>query len=143
MNLQQTKAEIKRLQEQARQLSQNLFTEGSKQIFQDFPELVSVSWQQYTPYFNDGDTCTFSAHTDYPQMVLEIDGEEIEDEEFSPTEWAKKYMDPKLLPFYDKMVVVHEWLTSFDDDFLLATFGDHARVTLTRDGVEVAEIYHD
>lgn len=31
-------------------------------IFTTAPKLKSVSWTQYTPYFNDGDTCEFSAH---------------------------------------------------------------------------------
>ena len=34
-------------------------------IFDTFPEVKSVSWTQYTPYFNDGEECTFSAHIDY------------------------------------------------------------------------------
>lgn len=124
-------------------MSKELFTEGSKQIFADFPELVSVSWRQYTPYFNDGDSCTFRAYTDYPEMTVMVDGEEIEDEEFSPSDYAIKYMDPKLLPFYDKMKTVHEWLSAFDEDYLLSAFGDHARVTLTRDGVDVDSYDHD
>jgi hypothetical protein len=37
-----------------------MFTE----LFAQAPKLKSVSWTQYTPYFNDGDTCEFSAHTD-------------------------------------------------------------------------------
>ena len=41
-----------------------------KDIFTTAPKLKSVSWTQYTPYFNDGDTCYFSAHTD----DLEING---------------------------------------------------------------------
>lgn len=143
MELQQVRDQIKQLQEKAREMSHELFVEGSKQVFADFPELVSVSWRQYTPYFNDGDTCTFRAHNEYPAMTVLVDGEEIEDEEFSPSEWAVKYMDPKLLPFYDKMVVVQQWLAEFDEDYLLAAFGDHAQVTLTRDGVDVAEIDHD
>lgn len=27
-----------------------------------FDEVVAVRWRQYTPYFNDGDPCTFSAY---------------------------------------------------------------------------------
>jgi hypothetical protein len=37
-----------------------MFTE----LFAQAPKLKSVSWTQYTPYFNDGDTCEFSANTD-------------------------------------------------------------------------------
>lgn len=41
-----------------------------KDIFETAPKLKSVSWTQYTPYFNDGDTCYFSAHID----DLELNG---------------------------------------------------------------------
>ena len=37
----------------------SMFTE----LFAQAPKLKSVSWNQYTPYFNDGDSCEFSAHT--------------------------------------------------------------------------------
>lgn len=30
--------------------------------FEKYPFLGSVAWSQYTPHFNDGDTCTFSCH---------------------------------------------------------------------------------
>lgn len=33
-----------------------------KFFFQDVPEVTSVRWQQYTPYFNDGETCEFEVH---------------------------------------------------------------------------------
>jgi hypothetical protein len=31
-------------------------------LFKQAPKLKSVSWTQYTPYFNDGDTCEFDVH---------------------------------------------------------------------------------
>jgi hypothetical protein len=33
-----------------------------KDLFDKFPEVRSVVWSQYTPYFNDGDVCYFSVH---------------------------------------------------------------------------------
>lgn len=37
--------------------------------------ISAVRWLQYTPYFNDGDTCVFSAHLDEPPIL--VDGEWI------------------------------------------------------------------
>jgi len=34
----------------------------AQQIFDAFPECVAITWDQYTPYFSDGDSCTFSVH---------------------------------------------------------------------------------
>lgn len=36
----------------------SLFTEA----FEAMPNLQAVAWTQYTPYFNDGETCEFSRH---------------------------------------------------------------------------------
>ena len=53
------------------------------ELFAQAPKLKSVSWTQYTPYFNDGDSCEFSAHT----SDLAINGasryEDDEDSEIS------------------------------------------------------------
>jgi hypothetical protein len=64
----------------------SMFTE----LFVQAPKLKSVGWTQYTPYFNDGDTCEFSAHT----SDLAINGaseydDDAEDSEISvrPTQY--------------------------------------------------------
>jgi hypothetical protein len=36
-----------------------------KEIFESAPKLKSFGWTQYTPYFNDGDTCEFGTNIDY------------------------------------------------------------------------------
>lgn len=58
----------KQLQEQAK----TLFLESAKSVFENHPDLKSFSWTQYTPYFNDGDTCEFSAHTDDPYIQYRL-----------------------------------------------------------------------
>lgn len=35
------------------------------------PEIVRIGWEQYTPYFNDGDTCVFGTHK--PWFVTRAD----------------------------------------------------------------------
>jgi hypothetical protein len=46
------------------------------------PEVVTLGWPQYTPYFNDGDPCRFSAHVDsYSVYVNGYSGERYYDEE--------------------------------------------------------------
>ena len=41
-----------------------MFTE----LFAQAPDLKSFGWTQYTPYFNDGDSCEFGVHLDYPYI---------------------------------------------------------------------------
>ena len=37
----------------------NAFTDIFETFFRNYPEITAVGWNQYTPYFNDGDPCEF------------------------------------------------------------------------------------
>jgi len=73
--LKQKKAEIQALRKQMQEESNKIFGELTKEFFDENPKLESFAWTQYTPYFNDGDTCEFQANTDY----IYVNGEYIED----------------------------------------------------------------
>jgi len=47
--------------------AKGLFTEMSTELFNENPTLMGFGWTQYTPYFNDGDVCTFRCNSDYPR----------------------------------------------------------------------------
>jgi predicted nucleic acid-binding Zn-ribbon protein len=57
--------QIAKLEQQAHKESSKLITKGFKALFKKHPDLKSFSWNQYTPYFNDGDECVFGAYTDH------------------------------------------------------------------------------
>jgi hypothetical protein len=115
-----TKAKIATLQAEAKAAAQAAFTEGTRALFEAFPAMESFGWTQYSPYFNDGDECVFSAKTDYPN----INGEESYD-----------------TPEAD---AVGEFLGLFGDDFLKSLYGNHVEVTVTRNGqTNVEEYQHD
>jgi hypothetical protein len=96
-----------------------------KHIFSANPVLVSFGWRQYTPYFNDGEECTFSANTDYFDFtVRNADGGEEEE-----AQRAGKQVDDLLSLFTD-------------DDFKLL-FGDHVSVKVDSDGVTTESCDHD
>lgn len=42
--------------------SKKFIENAAKSLFEQYPFLHSIYWTQYTPYFNDGDTCEFSVH---------------------------------------------------------------------------------
>ena len=75
--IKQKQAEIKRLQKELQDKSSEIFLSSFKNLFEETPKLKSFAWSQYTPYFNDGDTCYFSANTDY----LTINGDNDDDDE--------------------------------------------------------------
>jgi hypothetical protein len=66
--------QIEKLKNQISEDCQELFKLSYQEIFDNNPDFNSFSWTQYTPYFNDGDPCDFSAHTDY----IRIDDDEEE-----------------------------------------------------------------
>src|SRR5271165_5041195 len=49
------------------------------ELFDKYPNLVSFSWVEYSPHFNDGDACTFSVYADeIPVEFLEDEGDQVD-----------------------------------------------------------------
>ena len=154
--LKEKKKEIAKLKAEAQQMASDAFDSFCKEIFENHPKVESFGWSQYTPYFNDGDTCTFSANTDY----ISINGEYVDDSKWinekTVTDWGtwnrdlRIYegrvevpnldYDPELSKGADEIT---EFLRNFDNDFYITRFGDHAEITVTPDGVDVDEYEHD
>lgn len=123
-------------------------------IFEQNPKLESLSWTQYTPYFNDGDECTFSVNSDYFEMVY--DGQEMDDVHYSGVKWNKETGKCDKVPPYVRgyggegvhfdesteegvgvlaaVKGLQELLVGLGDDLCLAIWGNHMRVTLSREG---------
>jgi len=98
-------------------------------LFQKYPDVKSISWQQYTPYFNDGDSCEFSVRNDdiYINGYDEYEMSKADREKFSP---AKTEFE--------------DLLTSIPEDFYKDLFGDHKEVKILCNGeIEVEEYEHD
>ena len=55
-----------------------LIEAATQQLFKSCPELESVFWHQYTPYFNDGESCEFSVHEPYFTLVGDVDYDSYE-----------------------------------------------------------------
>lgn len=148
--------EIAKLKSEALNISNEVFVEWSRELFDRYGRLESFSWNQYTPYFNDGDTCVFSANTDY----IKVNGEYAEDSEWISesivTNWGtynretKKYEGRVEVPNkgYDPELAgavkeIQSFLNSLDNDFYIFRFGDHSEITVSREGIEVEDYDHD
>ena len=154
--LREKQEEIKKLKQEMLEASNKIFTDLTKTIFEDHPKLESFGWHQFTPYFNDGETCEFSVNTDY----IYINGESVDESDWiNETKitnygtWnreKRQYEGRTEVPNfnYDKELVaacdeIKEFLSNFDNDFFMSQFGDHAEVTITTEGVSVDEYEHD
>jgi hypothetical protein len=84
--LEKIKAELAAFEEKKRAMLaeiQKEFPVMFKDLFSQAPNLKSFGWTQYTPYFNDGDTCEFSVHLSYPYINGENDDDYDDDNESS------------------------------------------------------------
>lgn len=154
--LKEKQKEIAKLKAEAQQMASDAFDSFCKEIFEKHPKIESFGWSQFTPYFNDGDTCTFSVNTDY----ISINGEYVDDSkwvnETTVVDWGtwnrelRVYEGRVEVPNldYDAELAkgsdeITEFLRNFDNDFYITRFGDHAEITVTKDGVDVDEYEHD
>lgn len=125
------KAQMKEFQEKMKNEGKQFFLNISKELFEQNPTLVKFGWRQYTPYYNDGDECVFSANLGYPRMLLSG-----QDEKDYDGVWFKSEDTSDEAKVWNN---VRTFLSQFDDGDVQSIFGDHVEVVVTKDGVEVEE----
>jgi hypothetical protein len=102
-----------------------------KEFFAKHEWIEKFKWHQYTPYFNDGEECTFSVSND--ESSLEINDLGYYDDSICDDE------EKKLA--YEQL---EEILQSVPEEFYKDLFGDHVEVTVNRDGtIEKEEYEHE
>lgn len=153
-----SKEEVNKLKAELSEIIKGNFNEMAQELFDTYPELHNIGWRQYTPYFNDGESCEFSSHHKYAEIngndedygeseqedgVIDIVRNSSETYRDRGTNWEYK-PNPDYNPYYKEIVdTVKGFLGQFDDDDMEDLFGDHVKVNITRDGVEVEEYDHD
>lgn len=153
--------EIKDMLEAARKAMRDNVQDAIKGAFRDFfaetDGLVkAVTWQQYTPYWNDGDACTFGVYD--PEYVLDeskldpslSDAFEYGLEEVS--DWDLRSVEESVLrdctndgglgQIRQIRAAVQKLQPAFDEDLMEAAFGDHVTVTATVEGFEIDACDH-
>lgn len=110
----------------------------------------AVRWEQYTPYFNDGDACVFSTY----ELGVKFAGEDTagDYEDGYLDGWSIGYKDTKGEYPYRPDSVSNEQAVAFNEakpnlaryeDVLRENFGDPAQVTATTSGFDVEFYEHD
>jgi hypothetical protein len=133
----------------------------------DDPTIVEFGWRQYTPYFNDGEPCEFSASGLWVRTNADKDVEDDYEYELEmwnhpslgkvTTEWgdatdpetgrrvvvSQTYEGPDRAR-YDRCKALEQAIEGGAfEHVLLEAFGDHARITVQRTGIEVEFYDHD
>lgn len=133
------------------------------QALLDDPTIVKFGWRQYTPYFNDGDTCEFGLHGVWVLTVDDVGA--VDDEDFDSYDldvdyhrslgrvkydynaegrWVPSdYEGPDEARYNRVMGLARALESGAFDNVLLKHFGDHAMVTVKKDGIEVEFYSHD
>ena len=118
-----------------------------KEFLTAHPEVESIAWTQYTPYFADGAACEFSVN-DTEVKLVDGDPEAGDAEDGYQSTWDLKYTAGKAGRPVPEALIAD--LTSLGKLFgeaegpMQEVFGDHVRVTIGRDGeAQVEEYDHD
>ena len=119
--------EINELKRQLTQKAQDGLMQCLKELFEMHPEVKKLQFTAYTPYWNDGEECTYWCGASCPDINVSDD----EDEEKLP-KVSRKVAD-----------VFSSALGMIDDDIWYNIVGDHALVTITPEGIDVQEYEHD
>ena len=171
--LQEIKNKIEAIQKQKEELTAQLRKDFAPMLMPLFEKtngkIKSIGWSQYTPYFNDGEECTFSTNLDMDYGIM-VNGQTLEDREddlfgsdpyslnlyISNIErynkWVSDHPEYTLnestkendLEIVGYVKEFYDLLSSIDDEFYKDLFGDHVEVTINADGtVETNEYNHD
>lgn len=124
----------------------------------DDPTIVEFGWRQYTPYFNDGEPCTFSVHGTWVRTTADEDADEYELEMWghrsigkvpghhdeATGQWVNDpYEGPDEARYHRCKALEGAVEGGAFENVLLDSFGDHAEITVRRDGIKVEFYSHD
>lgn len=119
----------------------------------DLPHVVALKWMQYTPYFNDGEPCTFGIYD--ARIVFDFgleDGGDWDDGSYGVFDLfeytSRDYRDRKFEVEGHDTTEHYKALEAFDNSdrwerVAQLNFGDHAEVTATKAGFDVEYYEHD
>lgn len=126
--IEKIKGEFSAFAEKKKALTEELkkdFPAILKPLFEKYPAVKKIRWAQYTPYFNDGDECTFSANI----WDIAINDDEMYDGSEEHAEASEEFTKA---------------LKEIPTEMFKDVFGDHVEVTIHASGeVETEEYEHD
>jgi|ERR1044072_1039248 hypothetical protein len=130
----ETMKAVKEARKEAQKVAAKAINEGFADIFAAHPNVNTLAWPQYTPYFNDGDPCEFGVRA-YAERI-EVNG-------YSEYEQDNEDLDLTEEEFDEIVAKVEDFVNIFDDDDLQAAYGE-GLVIINRDGTTETDYYeHD
>ena len=145
---QQLRDEVRQRTEEIATIGREAFHEMAQAVFVDHPILKAFRWAQYTPYFNDGDECTFSVREPHYRFSEVDEGNDnvVEEEDDWVSVYTWRYRDTPVIeptPQIRAALAVEAFIGQFEQEDLQMFLGDHIEVVITRDGVATEDYYHE
>lgn len=120
-----------------------VLSEGIGEFMKEHPVIKAIGWVQYTPYFNDGDTCEFSVGEIYVSFTDDYSDDIYEEEDGG---WHSLYSKPEDIDIdaqtWHNIKTFSKALSGAEQD-MQAAFGDHVRVIISQEGIDIEEYEHD
>jgi hypothetical protein len=110
------------------------------------PFIVEVGWEQYTPYFNDGDVCVFRVREPWVKTVKDGDGGA---DRWNLTMYSHPTLSvagagPEVMASKKRAAAFCNAIENGEfEDVLFQAFGDHAKVVVTKTGINVEFYQHE
>ena len=140
--IKEIESEINKLLKEAKvKVVKEIFKKAVPELFVEYPNLKRISWTQYTPYFNDGDTCEFGSSHTSPAIYFTTPSPDVEGDKDDFDGYEEEWSDYSYQIKTAEAVIA--FLGNFDDDDMLDLFGDHQKVIITAKGIEVEDYNHD
>lgn len=150
-------------------LIQSISTSSLKELCESVLEAsggTAVRWSQYTPYFNDGDSCEFGVNEAELRLPWRSPEEDDYGDEFvtyltryekvqvpgpaTPSRWDRgPYYQYNPLPMTEQESAATAALNEFNrtiqglEEVLEECFGDHVQITYENGGFTVEDYNHD
>lgn len=143
--VQKMEAEIQQVMNSYRPLAGKLIYQMAQNIFDQFSEIEVLYWEQYVPYFNDGEECVFNIQVDgmyyrYKTNLLKYADGWLEEEDL---EGAGEVISKEEIDALDSRIdEIQTYCRDFwnfiynHEDLLRDLFGNHSLVKLRRGSAE-------
>lgn len=107
--VEEMEAEFQKVATSFREKMQGMFSDMTKSFFEAAPEIKAVVWEQYTPYFNDGEECIFSVNdlyflTEFPEDGIDCRVWELEDDDIEGINVFQIDADKDNLKYYQDAI---------------------------------------
>lgn len=118
-----------------------------KELFATIPDIKTIYWTQYTPYFMDGDECVFSINdilvSNSVKAIADYAGDDLGDDDL----WAEdaNNVSKDYIPNKEHRKTLKDFSSTIhkNQSLIKEIFGDHVKVIGTRNGFKTEEYEHD